>query len=187
MKLQKILLAMCGAGLLAMGASCGKAPPSLPSPPPTSLPTPPALPPITIAAPRETPQTPVKASMTLTASADVNPDVNRQPKPVVVRIYQLRNDATFKAVQFEPLYYDDEKKTLSETFLTRDEFMLKPGERQAMDVTLASETRYVGVLAAFRDLTNPATVWKIVVPAPKRSLAVEVTAGRVSAVVDGAP
>ena len=110
--------------------------------------------------------------MTLTAAADVNPDRNQRASPVVVRVYQLRSEAPFQAAQFDPLYEDD-RKTLGEAFLTRDEFTLGPGQRQVIEVTLASDTRYVGVLAAFRDLTNPATVWRVVVPTPKRSLAVD--------------
>jgi type VI secretion system protein VasD len=160
-----------------MGASCAKVPP------PPALPAPPALPPITIAAPREAPPTPVRAAMMLTAAADVNPDRNQRPSPVVIRIYQLRRDEPFKAAPFEPLY-DDDMKTLGEAFLTRDEFTLKPGERRAVDVELAVDTRFIGVLAAFRDLTDPAAVWRVVVPAPRRNLAVQIAARRVSAVVD---
>ena len=77
------------------------------------------------------------------AAADVNPDRNQRPSPVVVRVYQLRTDTSFQAAQFEPLY-DDDRKTLGEAFLTRDEFTLDPGQRQVIDVSLAIDTRYVG-------------------------------------------
>src|SRR6186713_2333662 len=48
---------------------------------------PPGAPP---AAPKAEPVT-----LTLTAAADVNPDANSRPSPVVVRVYQLKNDAAF--------------------------------------------------------------------------------------------
>src|SRR5689334_24454729 len=82
--------------LVAALADCAKTPPA----------TPPALPPITIAAPEKAK---VKASMTLTAAKDVNPDAGGVPKPIVVRIYTLRADTAFVAADFFALLNDDEK------------------------------------------------------------------------------
>lgn len=154
--------------MLAAGA-CAKAPPP-----------PPSLPPITIAAP---PETKTKAAMTLTASADTNPDATGRPSPVVVRVYQLKTDAAFKGAEFFALF-DDDQKVLGAELISRDEFVLAPAERRTIDVSVSGETRFVGALAAFRDIRN--AQWRGLVPAPRSGLNVTIERARVvvSAVED---
>ena len=144
------------AGLLAAGA-CAKAPP------------PPALPPLTIVAPPEAkaPEVNTKAPMTLAASADTNPDGAGRPSPVVVRVYQLKTDAAFKGADFFALF-DDDQKVLGQELISRDEFVLTPSEKRTIDVTVARDARYVGAVAAFRDIRN--AEWRGLVPAPRAGL-----------------
>src|SRR5262245_51255733 len=152
-----------------MAASCAKAPPPAPAAPPPV----PQLPPITIAAP---PEAKVTASMTLAVSADVNPDATGRPSPVVVRVYQLRTDAAFLTAEFFPLF-DDDRKALGAELISRDEFVLAPAEKRTLDVTVAADTRFVGAIAAFRDIRN--AEWRGVVPSPRKGLTVQVDRARV--------
>lgn len=145
-------------------ASCGKAPP----PPPTAPP-----PAVTIAAP---PEAKVKAAMTLAAQGDVNPDANGRPSPVVVRVYQLRADGAFTGADFFALY-NDEQKTLGAELITRDEFVLAPSESRTLDVTLSPDARYLGAIAAFRDIRN--AQWRAVAPAPRGGITLAVERARV--------
>ena len=147
-------------GVLAAG-SCGKTPP--PQPPPS----------ITIAAP---PDARVKAPMTLAASADTNPDATGRPSPIVVRVYQLKTDGAFTGADFFALF-DDDQKVLGPELISRDEFVLAPAEQRTMDVTVSGETRYVGAIAAFRDIRN--AQWRVLVPAPRRGLMVAVERARI--------
>jgi type VI secretion system protein VasD len=149
-------------GALALGA-CGKLRPPKPVEPP----------PLTIAA---APKAAVKAPMTISTTADVNPDANGRPSPIVVRIYQLKTDAGFTAAEFFPLF-DDDKKALGAELISRDEFVLGPGERRMIDVTVATETRFVGAVAAFRDIRN--AQWRVLVPAPRKGLTMAVERARV--------
>jgi len=153
-----------GLGWTFVGAlvavSCGKAPP-------------PAPPSITIAAP---PDARVKAPMTLAASADTNPDATGRPSPVVVRVYQLRTDGAFAGADFFALF-DDDQKVLGPELISRDEFVLAPAERRTMDVTLSGETRYVGAVAAFRDIRN--AQWRVLVPASKSALNLAIERARI--------
>jgi type VI secretion system protein VasD len=153
------LLAWTSVGVLAAG-SCAKAPP-------------PAPPSITIAAP---PDARVKAPMTLAASSDTNPDATGRPSPVVVRVYQLKTDAAFNGADFFQLF-DDEQKVLGAELISRDEFVLAPAERRMLDVTVSGETRYVGVIAAFRDIRN--AQWRGLVSAPRKGLTVTVERARI--------
>ena len=108
--------------IVAMAAAgCGKLPPPAPPAQPATAP-----PSITIAAPVEAK---VKAIMTITAGADTNPDATGRPSPVVVRVYQLKTDASFNGADFFALF-DDDQKVLGAELISRDEFVLTPAERQ---------------------------------------------------------
>ena len=152
----------CALVAACAGAQCAKAPPP-PKPEP----------PVTIAAP---PEAKVKASMTVAANAEVNPDVNGRPSPIVVRVFQLRADAAFAGAEFFPLF-DDEQKVLGPELITRDEFVLTPSERRTIDVVLSPETRFIGALAAFRDIRN--AQWRAVAPAPRGGMTITVERARV--------
>jgi type VI secretion system protein VasD len=145
----------------ALCAGCGKAPPQ---------PVPPA---ITIAAPVDAK---VKAPLTLAASADSNPDATGRPSPVVVRVYQLKTDGAFAGADFFALFEDDQK-VLGPELISRDEFVLAPAEQRMLDVTVSGETRYVGAIAAFRDIRN--AQWRVLVPASSKGLTVAVERARI--------
>jgi type VI secretion system protein VasD len=151
-----VLVRVAAVASMLASAACGKTPP------------PAALPPITIAAPVEAK---TKSSMTLSAAADSNPDATGRPSPVVVRVYQLRTDAGFKGAEFFALF-DDDQKVLGQELISRDEFVLAPSERRTIDVSVSRDARFVGALAAFRDIRN--AEWRGLVAAPRGGLTLTV-------------
>lgn len=153
------------ATLLLATAGCFKPKPAPPAP---------ALPPITIAAPVEAK---IKAKMTLTAAKDVNPDGSGRPSPVVVRVYQLRADTVFSGAEFFTLF-NEEEKVLGAELISKDEYVLDPGEQRPVDVTVGNDTRFLGVIAAFRDIRN-AQPWRVVIPAPRAGFTISVERARV--------
>ena len=160
---------MCALAVALLAGGCFK---SAPAPPPvvTPPPAPPPPAPVTIAAP---PEAKAKTTMTLAATAEINPDANNRPSPIVVRVYQLKTDGTFRAADFFPLF-EDAAKTLGVTFITADEFVLNPSEKKALEVSLSPDTQFIGAIAAFRDIRN--AQWRAVLPAPRAggvSVAVE--------------
>jgi type VI secretion system protein VasD len=118
---------------------------------------PPQLPP-----PAEPPKPkPVEAHVTIAAHADTNPDATGRPSPVVVRVYQLKADVAFTGADFFGLF-DDEEKVLGPELINRAEFVLAPSEHRSINVPVAAEARFVGVIAAFRDIRN--SEWRVLVP-----------------------
>lgn len=97
------------------------------------------------------PPKPTIITATLDATAGVNPDAKGRASPIVVRVFELKSVAAFNNADFFSLW-DRERETLSAEMLGRDEFQLRPGEQKKFERTLQPDTRYVGVIAAFRDL-----------------------------------
>lgn len=109
------------------------------------------------------PPKPSKTRVALSASNDVNPDGSGKPSPVVVRLYQLKGDAAFNGAEFFALY-DDEMKVLGPELIGREEYVLTPSEARTVEVAVSGAARFVGVIAAFRDIRN--SQWRVIVPAP---------------------
>jgi type VI secretion system protein VasD len=104
-----------------------------------------------------------KAKVALSAAADVNPDASGKPSPVVVRVYQLKGDAAFAGADFFALF-DDEMKVLGPELIGREEYVLTPSEKRTVELAVLKTAKFVGVIAAFRDIRN--SQWRVVVPAP---------------------
>ena len=126
--------------LLAALAACS-------SPPPIPLPPPPPKPTIVAAV--------------LEASANVNPDARKRASPIVIRIYELKSSASFDAADFLSLYERDQA-TLAAEMGSREEFVLRPGESKPWEKIAGEDVRFIGVIAAFRDIESAR--WKAKVP-----------------------
>jgi len=113
------------------------------------------------------PAKPVPARAQIMASSDVNPDASGRPSPIVVRVFQLRNDGEFSAADFFALY-DKEKETLGASLISREEYVLDPGETRSFELPLNAEARFIGAVAAFRDYRSAR--WRALTPAPEKTL-----------------
>lgn len=123
------------------------------------------------------PSKPAPTQATVIASANVNPDPRGQPSPVIVRIYQLRGESKFMNAGFFALY-DHEHRTLGSSLIMRDERTVFPGQRVSLDLALSPAARFLGVLAAYRDVRTAR--WRAVVGVPEKSLLKLLATRRVS-------
>jgi type VI secretion system protein VasD len=121
--------------------------------------------------------------LNIVVSADVNPDSQNRPAPIVVRVYQLKDDAAFKDADFFALY-DKEQATLAAALVSREEYELAPGEHRTVDFLLPHDTRYVGVAAAYRDIRN--AQWRAQFGAPDKDLVKLVKKNQIGIAVDRA-
>jgi type VI secretion system protein VasD len=111
----------------------------------------------------------------LSASQDVNPDINGRPSPVVLRIYQLRGDAEFAKADFSGLFLR-EKEALGGSLIDVEEFALHPGESLETRLPLSGEARFIAAAAGLRDIGN--AQWRTLQPRPSRSRQIEVKVDR---------
>lgn len=98
-----------------------------------------------------------KLNLKLTASDQVNPDLNGRPSPVVVRLFELKHPVAFENADFFSLY-ERAKESLAPDMVASEELELRPGETVELKLSLQEGSRYVGVLAAYRDL--PDSRWR---------------------------
>ena len=97
----------------------------------------------------------------------VNPDARGRPSPVVVRIYELKSTAAFNSADFFSLF-EKESETLAGDLVGRDEVDLPPAETRPYKRQLQPDTKFIGVVAAFRDLENSRWRQAAAVPAKRK-------------------
>jgi len=113
-----------------------------------------------------TPKPPI-AQISLNVQEDINfyrVEANvAEARPVVIRLYELTSLAAFNSTDFLSIF-NDFQSALGNELLFSEEFRLVPGMRQKFKRPLNLDTRYIGVVAAFRDLEN--AQWKAFTPVP---------------------
>lgn len=81
------------------------------------------------------------------------------PKPISFKILMLRDDSLLLSADQESLTNDLEK-TLGKNYIDHDDYVLTPGEFKFINFTsIDTETRYIGVIADYRDGTQ--ATWKV--------------------------
>ncbi|PBP57775.1 type VI secretion system lipoprotein TssJ [Pseudomonas syringae] len=104
--------------------------------------------------------TQTRLDIRLNADDRLNPDVNGRPSPVVFKLLELRRPVTFESMDFLSLY----KRTgqvLGNDLVASEEFQLRPGDGIELKLKLDDSSRYVAVLAAYRNVSE--TRWRQVI------------------------
>ncbi|HDY99162.1 MAG TPA: type VI secretion system lipoprotein TssJ [Pseudomonas sabulinigri] len=102
-----------------------------------------------------------KVDLTLQGSERLNPDINDRPSPIVLQLIELKNPVAFEHADFFSLYQRP-REVLAPDLVAMEELELRPGEERSYKLSASPESRYLAVLAAYRDL--PKAQWRIVVP-----------------------
>lgn len=99
-------------------------------------------------------------NLIITARGALNPDVRGASLPVVLRIYQLKDDKPFATATYAQLL-DGDDALKAATLWSRD-VTLGPGDTLNVAEPIGDAARYVGVAAFFRDTAN--AEWSVLVP-----------------------
>lgn len=99
------------------------------------------------------------------AIAGLNPGANGQAAPVRVRIFELKNTATFGRSDYFALA-DRAQSTLGLDLLDQDEVMVQPGQQLSIQRDLDPSTRQIGLLVGYRELDR--AQWRTVLNVPPR-------------------
>jgi len=114
--------------------------------------------------PKPPPPTVIKVNVEVVPG--VNPDSRGRASPVVVKFFELKSLAAFESADFFSLFEKD-KETLGAESVAREEMQLQPQENRKFERELQPETRFVGAVAAFRDLERATWRAAVAVPAHK--------------------
>ncbi|MEH6388953.1 type VI secretion system lipoprotein TssJ [Pseudomonas profundi] len=102
-----------------------------------------------------------KIDLSLESSNKLNPDLNGRPSPVVLHLIELKHPVAFENADFFSIYQHP-RETLTPDFVRLEELEMRPGERRNVKFSVAEDSRYLGVLAAYRDLSGGE--WRTVIP-----------------------
>ncbi|HEA15648.1 type VI secretion system lipoprotein TssJ [Pseudoalteromonas sp. AS71] len=103
---------------------------------------------------------PPSTDLKINVSKNVNPDTSDRPSPVVMKIFELSSRTIFDTQDFFSLYETPEKQ-LGPDLLKKDELELQPNSVQEYKMTLNRNTRYVGVVVAYRNIDQAR--WRAVI------------------------
>ena len=101
------------------------------------------------------------------AVEQVNPDGQGRPSPLVIKIYQLKAGDKFELADFFALF-DQPEAALGADLLAVEDVMMTPGEIKPYEGDFDPDTRFIGVVAAYRDINQ--AEWKSMVEMPERNI-----------------
>ena len=102
---------------------------------------------------------PTRIDARIEATEDINPDYDGKASPLVVRLYELKSATAFNNAGFFALY-DGDLAELGGDLQNREEIELQPGQAMEVKRDLKPDTRYIGIMAAYRDIDN--ATWRAV-------------------------
>ena len=109
-----------------------------------------------------TPAKPSPATASITVAADVNPDSTGRPSPILIRLYELKDQGNFDQSDYFALV-DKESDTLGATLVApHEEYQMQPGEKKSLEIKIPAEAHFIGVTAGYRDLPN--SKWRSFTP-----------------------
>ncbi len=120
------------------------------------------------------PPQPTRVSGSIEAADNLNPSVSQRPSPLVLRVYELKVAASFNQSDFMSLYRTD-AAALGDELLGKEEWLLQPGEKRPLAKTLSPQTRFIGVVAFYRDIEK-ATWRTLVAVQPAKSQTLQIRA-----------
>jgi type VI secretion system protein VasD len=106
---------------------------------------------------------PTVVDLAFTAADDVNPDSENRASPILVRCLQLVTTSTFEKADYFQLH-DGEKAILGQDILDAQNIALPPGAAKELSFDAKPATKFIGIIASYRDIDR--ATWRAVVPVP---------------------
>ena len=94
-----------------------------------------------------------KLDANVVVAANTNPDPSGRASPIVVRVYELKAAQAFQSADF-PTLFDKEANVLGNDLVARDEYEFAPGAKTHIVRNPNPETRFIGVIAAYRSIAD---------------------------------
>ncbi|GAC21717.1 type VI secretion system lipoprotein TssJ [Paraglaciecola arctica] len=102
----------------------------------------------------------------ITASADINPDIEGRPSSVIVRIYQLTNKINFENASYDALF-ESNHNALGTEYINLDEYLIDPNTRKEVELKISENAKYIGVVVGYR--STDMVTWRTIKAVPEGS------------------
>lgn len=86
----------------------------------------------------------------IVASPHINPTIEGEPRPVQLRLYQLKSDTAFLNASFEQIWQDD-KTALADSLVKAEEMSVYPNTRVAFKFERNDAAQFLTAAALFRE------------------------------------
>ena len=97
----------------------------------------------------------------------INPDAAGRPSPLLVKVFQLGATDKFEAADFFALS-ESAEAALGGDLLGVESFLLAPGDSKPYEGEFDPGTRFIGVIAGYRDIHH--AQWRDIVEMPEKSM-----------------
>ena len=98
-----------------------------------------------------------KLDLQLTAAADVNPDMQGRPSPIILHILELNSTEQFNRLDYMALTQPS-GAALGPDLLAKNQVVMQPGDSKSLPTELNPMTTAIGLVAGYRDIDN--AVWR---------------------------
>lgn len=128
---------------------------------------------------------PKKESLTVNvqATADVNPDLQGRPSPIIVHVMELKSAELFNSLDYMGLT-NASGTGLGADLIGRSQLVLSPGESRLIPLELDAATTHIGLVAGYRNIDN--ATWRQAVPivqGKSRTVSVSLSQAQLTATV----
>jgi len=97
----------------------------------------------------------------ISATADVNPDLQGRPSPIILHVLELNSEEQFNRLDYMSLTQSS-GAALGPDLLGKTRLVLSPGDNRNLPLELNPQTTFIGLVAGYRDIDNAA--WRTSVP-----------------------
>jgi type VI secretion system protein VasD len=94
----------------------------------------------------------------ISATTDVNPDVEARPSPIILHVLELTGIDEFNRADYFSLTRQD-ANALGGDVLSKTEIILTPGASKTIEMELKQKAAYLGFVGGYRDIDN--SRWRI--------------------------
>jgi type VI secretion system protein VasD len=106
---------------------------------------------------------PQTISLSFFASPRINPTPEGQPRPLVIRVYELKADERLLNASFDQIWHED-KATLADDLVKMQEVEVYPATRVDLKVERAEPVNHIAAVALFREVKARSWITEIDLP-----------------------
>jgi len=94
----------------------------------------------------------------ISASTDVNPNIDSRPSPVILHVFELASIDGFYSLEYSDLTQNEAAK-LGGDKISKTQIILTPGDFKEISLQLDERVSYLGFVAGYRDIEH--SKWRV--------------------------